>query len=347
MHTEQEKANATLAMNEITETFRKVPIERTRGVTPEVFLQRYLSDRGRPVIITDAMSTWKALSKWDFELFKARYGLENVVVSDWLNEKFRKVVKLRDYIEYLDAPGSRSPGFWIDSVTKFPIEEPANLAGKPLYLSSWRAFNLHPELLADVELSPLCIEDWTPLIPQAFREILDNATRYFYAGILIGPAGSQATLHQDYLHSHAYLAQIRGKKKCLLFSPDDSDALYDGQVDVDKPDLRKFPFLRYATAFECTLAPGDLLFIPSGWWHHVVAIEKSITVNCNFFNRVNFGAYFTDLLQQLPAIIDGIEKSPQAKAALGINWVCRGFDFSNDTKKEPSAPLANGKTLGR
>jgi hypothetical protein len=330
-------------MNEITGTFRTVPIERTRSLPPEVFLQRYLSGRGRPVVITDALNTWQAPSKWDFELFKTRYGSENVIVSDWSNDKFRKVVRLRDYIDYLDAPGSRSAGFWIDSASKFPIDEPGDLAGKPLYLSSWRAFSLHPELLADVELSPLCIEDWTPLIPPAFQKVLDNATRYFSAGVLIGPAGSQATLHQDFLHSHAYLAQIRGRKKCLLFSPDDSDALYGGQVDVDKPDLGKFPLLRHATAFECTIAPWELLFIPAGWWHHVVAVEKSITVNYNFFNRANFGAYFTDLLQQLPAIIDGIEKSPQAKAALGITWVCGGFDFSNDKNKESSAPLAKGR----
>jgi hypothetical protein len=315
-----------MATSELMKFCRTMPIERAHSLDPEMFYQRYLSGVGKPVVVTDALKTWNAVKKWDFEMFKSLYGSETVVVSLWSNEKYRKVIKLRDYIEYLDAAGGRLPGFWIDSVMKLPCEEPAELAGQLLYLTSWRAYNLHPELLGDVKLSPECIDDWFPLLPQAFRDALDNATRYFSAGLLIGPAGSQATLHRDYLHSHAYLALIRGRKKCTLFSPGDSSALYEGDVDLDQPDIRRFPLFRHATAFECILEPGEMLFIPCGWWHHVVAIEKSITVNYNFFNRVNFRAYLTDLLQQLPAIIDGIEKTSDAKAALGIDWVSKGFD---------------------
>jgi hypothetical protein len=312
----------------MTKVCKTVPIERAHDLDPETFYQRYLTGAGQPVVVTDALKSWNALIKWDFEMFKTAYGSESVVVSVWSNEKYRKVVKLKDYIDYLAAPAERAPGFWIDSVTKFPCNEPAELAGQPLYLTSWRAYKLHPELLDDVILSPACIDDWFPLLPRAFRHALDNATRYFSAGLLIGPAGSQATLHRDYLHSHACLALIRGRKKCTLFSPNDSDALYAGDIDLDQPDLEKFPLLRRATAFECVLEPGEMLFIPCGWWHHVVALEKSITVNYNFFNRVNFRAYLMELLQQLPAFVEGIEKTPDAKAALGINWVSKGFETS-------------------
>ncbi len=311
---------------------QRVSIERAHGLNPELFYERYLSGAGKPAILTDALTSWSALTKWDFEMFKSRYASENVVVSLWSDEKHRKVVKLGDYLDYLDSPGGRLPGFWIDAITKFPSEEPPELVGKPLYLTSWRALQHHPELLKDVELSPRCIEDWFPLLPKAFRDALDHATRYYSAGLLIGPAGSQAILHRDYLHSHAYLAQIRGRKKCTLFSPDDSRALYDGEVDLDRPDLERFPLFRHATAFECILEPGEMLFIPSEWWHHVVAIEKSITVNYNFFNRANFRAYLTDLLQQLPSIVEGIEKSPDAKAALDIHWVSKGFELPTAQK---------------
>jgi hypothetical protein len=306
---------------------RTSPIERAHGLSPEPFYERFLSGAGKPVVVTDALNSWKACASWDFQMFQSRYGSENVVVSVWSNEKFRKIVKLGEYIDYLDAPEGKSPGFWIDAETKYPVKEPAELAGQPLYLTSWRAFVAHPELLDDVELSPAFVDDWFTLLPQAFRQALDNATRYYSSGLLIGPAGSQAVLHQDYLHSHAYLAQIRGRKKCVLFSPDDSAALYNGKVDVDRPDLREFPLFRNATAFECILNPGESLFIPCGWWHHVLALEKSITVNYNFFNRVNFTAYLADLLQQLPSFVEGIEKSSAAKSGLGIDWVSKGFDF--------------------
>ena len=95
---------------------------------------------------------------------------------------------------------------------------------------------------------------------------------------------------------------------------------------MDRADLSEFPLFAEATAHECTLEPGELLFIPHNWWHHVTALEKSITVNYNFFNAVNFREYMADLLARLPAIVDGLEKSPEEKRALGIHWTSKGFE---------------------
>jgi hypothetical protein len=313
-------------MTETIESCRKVSIERAQGLAPKEFHERYLTGSGKPVILTDALNSWKARTKWTFEFFKSHYGSENVVPSIWPGDKYLKVISFRDYIDSLDNPNGGSPGFWIDLTTKLPCAAPQVPPETPLYLTGWRAFNLHPELLDDVELSPKFAEDWVPLLPPAFRKALEENTKYLSGGFLIGPAGSIATLHPDILHTHAYLAQIAGRKRCVLFSPDDSDYLYDGKVDPDRPDINKFPLFPRAAAFECILEPGELLFMPSDWWHYVVAIEKSITVSYNFFNRVNFGAYIKALLQDLPAILGVLEKYPDAKAALGIHWVSKGFD---------------------
>jgi hypothetical protein len=310
-----------------TECCAKVAIERATHLSPEAFQQRYLSGSGKPVILTDALDSWPARTKWNFDFFKSRYGSERVVPSIWPGDKYLKVIRFDDYIESLDNPTRPTPGFWIDLVTKLPCDAPPEVPGTPLYLTGWRAFNLHPELLEDVELSPKFVEDWLPLLPAPFRKVLEETTKYLSGGFLIGPAGSIATLHADILHTHAYLAQIAGRKKCILFSPDDSDCLYDGKVDPEHPDIGKFPFFRRATAYECVLEPGELLFMPSNWWHYVTALEKSITVSYNFFNRVNFGAYIQAVLQDLPTILNGLEKFPDAKALLGINWTSKGFDF--------------------
>jgi ribosomal protein L16 Arg81 hydroxylase len=146
---------------------------------------------------------------------------------------------------------------------------------------------------------------------------------------MIGPKNSQTKLHYDFLDSHAYLAQIVGRKRCLLFSPDDSPGLYSGKVDPDRPDWDKYPLFRQVTTYFCILEPGEILFIPSRWWHHVVALEKSITLNYNFFNRINFDAYLTHLLRDLPALVAGLDAMPEAKTALGIEWTSRGFDVAD------------------
>jgi hypothetical protein len=314
-------------MGALTQSNRLVPIERAYGLAPDIFYERYLSGCGKPVVVTDALEHWGALSKWTFDLFKSRYGSEMILVPAGMYSKSKKAMKLGDYIDYLDAPSGRSPGFWIDPETKRPRAEPPEATTTPLYLNGWNAFQRHPELMEDVELSPRFVEDWLPLLPPPLRTILDEATRYISATVLIGPKGSLSSLHVDFLHTHSYLAQIRGRKRCVLFSPDDSAALYDGRVDPDRPDFERFPLFQKATAFECTLEPGEVLFTPHRWWHHVVGLEKSITVAYNFFNRVNFSDYLADLLKRLPAVVAGLDASPDARAALGIEWSCRGFDL--------------------
>ena len=100
-----------------------------------------------------------------------------------------------------------------------------------------------------------------------------------------------------------------------MFSPEDSNCLYHGQVDPEQPDFQTFPLLEQATAYECEIGPGDMLFIPSNWWHHVRTIEKSITVSHNFFNDTNINEHLAGLLADMSALADGIRRSQEIKSA--------------------------------
>jgi len=320
-----------IEMNAPTICLRTQPIERAHGLTPEIFEQLYLTGPGKPIIVTDAMNSWAALSRWSFDFFKTRYGSDKVRPGTWVGKSRLKYMALGHYLDYLDTPNAKYPGLWLDPETMSPCVAPDEASSAPLYLP-WNGFVKHPELLEDIQLSPKFVEDWTPFLPPAFLKTLDEATRYFSSGLLIGPRNAQIGLHHDFLHTHAYLAQIIGKKRCVLFSPEDSAGLYNGKVDVDEPDFEKFPHFRNVTAHEGILAPGELLFIPHLWWHHVVSLEKTITVNYNFFNRVNFSGYLTDLVQNLPTVVNGLEKCPGARDALGFQWTSRGFDFPESGK---------------
>ena len=313
-------------MNTAMEGLRKLPIERIHNPKPELFQERYLTGSGKPVIVTGALDSWKALTLWSFDLFRKRYGSDRVAPVMFSSPKCLKPMTLAEYFDYLDAPEKNPPGFWLDAKTKHPCPAPVASPRSPLYLA-WNVFGRHPELLEEIELSPRFVEDWVPLLPEAFRRTLDNATRYFLAGLMVGPTNAHIGLHYDFLETHAYLAQIVGRKRCVLFSPEDSAAIYDGAVDPDEPDMEKFPLFRSAAAYECVLAPGELLFIPHQWWHHVVALEKSITVNYNFFNRLNFSGFLKSLLRVLPDVAEGLDHSPEARADLGVEWISRGFDF--------------------
>ena len=47
------------------------------------------------------------------------------------------------------------------------------------------------------------------------------------------------------------------------------------QVDLEQPDLQKFPRFGRAKRYELMLEPGDMLFIPAFWWHQENLITQS------------------------------------------------------------------------
>jgi len=76
---------------------------------------------------------------------------------------------------------------------------------------------------------------------------------------------------------------VAGRRRFTLFPPEQLANLYIGPfhetlagvpvsiADIEASDLERFP--RLAQALACAevadLEPGDALFIPYGWWHHV------------------------------------------------------------------------------
>ena len=111
------------------------------------------------------------------------------------------------------------------------------------------------------------------------------------ASIWIGNR-SRIAAHQDVPDSLACV--VVGRRRVTLFPPDQLENLYIGPldhtpagqavslVDFAAPDLQRFP--RFAEAMHhartAVLAPGDAVFIPSMWWHHMEGLEPfNVLVN--------------------------------------------------------------------
>jgi hypothetical protein len=111
---------------------------------------------------------------------------------------------------------------------------------------------------------------------------------------------------------------VVGHRRFTLFPPEQLPNLYVGPldftpagqaislIDFARPDLQRFP--RFAEAIKhaqlAELGPGDALFIPSMWWHHVEALD-AFNVLVNYWWR------------QSPAFMD----SPIAALMLSIMTV--------------------------
>ncbi len=107
----------------------------------------------------------------------------------------------------------------------------------------------------------------------------------------IGNAAKVAT-HNDPIENVAVVAA--GRRRFTLFPPSAEPDLYLGphdptpagarisMVHVTAPDFDRYP--RFASALkvaqEAELRPGDAIFIPRDWYHHVEAIERlNVLVN--------------------------------------------------------------------
>ncbi|UAA37701.1 cupin-like domain-containing protein [Paraneptunicella aestuarii] len=133
---------------------------------------------------------------------------------------------------------------------------------------------------------------------------------------------SRIAAHYDFPDNLACC--IAGKRRFILFPPDQIANLYVGPLDLTpsgqaislvdfyQPDFQQFP--RFAEAMKhavvAELEPGDALFIPSMWWHHVDSLS-AINGLVNYWWR-STPAYLgnpTDALTHALMSIKGLPKA--------------------------------------
>ncbi|MBD2385065.1 cupin-like domain-containing protein [Cylindrospermum sp. FACHB-282] len=148
----------------------------------------------------------------------------------------------------------------------------------------------------------------------------------------ITAAGVLTKAHYD--RHTAFLMHLYGKKHVLLLSPKYFQQLYPihdtvtgndrrSLVNLRSPDFKAHPRVVELEAMETVLEPGDMLFIPSNWWHEIEAMEVSISLRSNaenetFFRLEEIFSHLekcSELISQLPPE-QRIFVSERTKAAL-------------------------------
>jgi len=109
--------------------------------------------------------------------------------------------------------------------------------------------------------------------------------------------GNRVTVPAHFDESDNIACVVAGRRRFTLFPPEQVANLYIGPLDfaptgaamslvhVAEPDFERFPRFRDALAAACSaeLGPGDALFIPTLWWHHVESLDPQLNVLVNYW----------------------------------------------------------------
>jgi HSPB1-associated protein 1 len=105
----------------------------------------------------------------------------------------------------------------------------------------------------------------------------------------VGSDGARTHCHYD-TYGFNVVAQLHGRKEWVLFNPADTASLYPtrvpyeessvfSEVNVDAPDLARHPLFALTSPIRVVLEPGQVLFVPRHWWHHVRCLEPAVSIN--------------------------------------------------------------------
>ena len=136
--------------------------------------------------------------------------------------------------------------------------------------------------------------------------------------------GNRLTVQTHFDLSENIACVVAGRRRFTLFPPEQLVNLYPGpfeltlagppvsMVRLDDPDFERYPRFREALAHAvyADLEPGDTLYIPYFWWHHVRSLEPFNMLVNYWWNdaRAGLGSPFDCMLHALVALRDMPER---------------------------------------
>ncbi|WP_380877470.1 aspartate beta-hydroxylase [Sphingomonas sp. DBB INV C78] len=234
---------------------REVPvIDRPE---PDAFLRDHYA-ASRPVVIRGLIDHWPARN-WTLDRFETLRDIEIEVQTGRENDP--------DYEIRSDKHKTRMPLARL--LDRLRSGEPSN----DYYVTANNGG--HNRLI----LSPL----WDEI--GDMPGFLDPATirdGFFW----MGPKGTITPFHHDLTNN--FLVQIAGTKRVTLVPIWETQRMFNHLHCYSQwpgPDaFATLPDAQRPTTVTCDIHPGDTLFIPVGWWHHVEGLDT--TIGMSFTNFV-------------------------------------------------------------
>ncbi|KAG9241705.1 hypothetical protein BJ878DRAFT_427536 [Calycina marina] len=259
-------------------------IARLPNLTATEFLESW-SDK--PFILTQTVPEWPVYSTWDTTHLLEKYSTVKFRAEsvDW---------SLATYVEYMASTTDESPLYLFDRS-----------------FMSKMTLNTDPSSTAPLDY-------WPPTcLGEDLFDVL-GPNRPDSKWLIIGPARSGSTYHKDPNATSAWNAVLRGSKYWIMFpsaTPPPGVYVSADQSEVTSPlsiaewllgfhaEARKTP-----GCVEGICGEGEVLHVPSGWWHLVVNLAASIAITQNFVPRSHLVSVLMFLKDNVADQVSGFRK---------------------------------------
>lgn len=239
-----------------------------------------------PFILTRPVNQWSVYKEWDTTSLLQQYGSVKFRAEsvDWT---------LQTYTSYMNNSSDESPLYLFDRSFVSKMNLDTSISSKnPAYS-----------------------------IPSCFGEDLFavlGPSRPDDKWLIVGPTRSGSTYHKDPNGTSAWNAVLRGSKYWIMFpSSTTPPGVYVSadQSEVISPlsiaewllgfhaEARKTPGCIEGVCYE-----GEVLHVPSGWWHLVVNLDASIAITQNFVPRSHLASVLEFLKNNIGDQVSGFKK---------------------------------------
>ncbi|KAL8734768.1 MAG: hypothetical protein Q9181_003053 [Wetmoreana brouardii] len=239
-------------------------ISRLGDLSPEDFAKDWAD---KPFILTEPVRQWPVYHEWSTSGLLAKYGaiLFRAEAVDW---------PLSNYVDYMSDNEDESPLYLFDR--SFVEKMGLNLGNE--HGSQYWPPSCFGEDLFDVLGDQRPDRRW----------------------LIVGPERSGSTFHKDPNATSAWNAVLRGSKYWIMFPtvptypPPPGVYVSEDQSEVTSPlSIAEWLLGFHAEARntrgcrEGICQEGEVLHVPSGWWHLVVNLSPSTAITQNFVPRAH------------------------------------------------------------
>ncbi|MFT5136217.1 MAG: hypothetical protein ACI9XU_001000 [Arenicella sp.] len=226
-------------------------IHREPLLSSKRFVDEYKTP-AKPVVLTELSKTWPARSKWSFDYLCEVAG--DSIVPVYSSAK---------------ATGNQHQHAPAINITLREYLKLLNNGEKDLRLFFYNILNGAPALLKDFTYPEIGLKFFRRL-PVLFA----------------GGKGAKVQMHYDIDLADLLLCHFGGRKHVLLIPPEQTKYLYKvpfsfsalHEIDLANPDFNRFPALQELDAQVTVLNHGDVLYIPSGFWHYIIYEEAGFSM---------------------------------------------------------------------